>query len=76
MARTITVKVLPRSSKNEICEGSSHDLIKVRLTAAPVDDLANEKLIELLSREWRIPKTKIQILRGFRSRTKTILISN
>lgn len=66
----ITVKVIPRSSKNSIAweEGS----LKVRLTVPPVDGLANEALISLLAERLSLPKRSIAIVRGATSRKKTV----
>jgi uncharacterized protein (TIGR00251 family) len=75
MGKKITIKVLPRSSKNEIVAGGAEDgLIKVKLTASPVDGEANEALIKFLSNFWNIPKSKIQIVKGKTSRNKIIEI--
>lgn len=48
--------------------------LKVKLTAPPVDGEANKKLIELLSKEWRIPKSNIKIIKGQTSRNKIVEI--
>ena len=68
----ITVKVIPRSSKNRI-EWEQGNL-KVRLTAPPVDGLANEALIALLAERLALPKRAITIVRGATSRQKTVEI--
>lgn len=66
-----TVKVKPLSKKNEvICNGDGTVLIYV--TAPPSNGKANEKVVELLSEYFRKPKRSISILRGLKSRTKTI----
>ncbi len=68
----IAVKVIPRSSKNSI-EWEQGNL-KVRLTAPPVDGLANEALIALLAERLALPKRAITIVRGATSRQKTVEI--
>ncbi|MBD3311814.1 MAG: hypothetical protein GF349_05005 [Candidatus Magasanikbacteria bacterium] len=74
MPKTYKIKVLPRSSKNEIVGKMEDGSIKVKLTAAPVGGEANKKLIALLSKEWKIPKSKIKIVKGLRSKNKLIEI--
>ena len=69
----IRVRVLPRSSKNEVC-GLENDVLKVKLTAPPVEGKANRALIALLSDKLRIPKSCIHITSGKSARTKTIQI--
>jgi len=69
----ISVRVIPRSSKNvlEWDEGS----IRARLTAAPVDGAANAALIELLSKRLDLPRRTIEIVRGATGRQKIIEIA-
>ena len=66
------VRVLPRSSKNLIA-GVSEGMLKIKLTAPPVEGAGNEMLIKFLSEKLNIPKSKISIVRGQSSRSKTIL---
>lgn len=70
---SIQVKVLTRSSKDQIM-GKEGDVLKVKLTAPPVDGKANEALIELLARRLGVSKTRIEIISGRRSRLKSLLI--
>ncbi len=72
--KIIKVRVLPRSSKNEIVGILADGTIKVKLTAAPVDGKANEALIELLSDYYAVPKNKIIIRGGLRSKNKIVEI--
>lgn len=67
----VTFKIVPNSSKNEIIK--TDDMIKIKITAQPVDGKANKALIEFLSKQFKIPKTSIEILRGETSKEKTIL---
>ena len=47
----------------------------MKLAAAPVEGAANAALIDLLSRQLRLPKRSLRIAAGERSRTKTVEIS-
>lgn len=67
----ISVRVQPRSSRNEIV-GVLGESLKVRVTAPPVDGAANEALIDLLKSTFRIPSTAITIVSGSSSRTKIV----
>ena len=69
----INVKVSPRASKNEIIN-ITDDSLKVKLTAAPVDGAANEKLISLLAEKYDVAKNRIKIIRGVKSKNKIIEI--
>ena len=66
-------KVIPKSSRNEI---STLDggIIKIRITAPPVDGMANRAVIELISKELKIPKKDIVILSGDKSKNKKIRV--
>lgn len=67
----VSVKVLPRSSINQIV-GFEGDILKVKVKSAPVDGLANRDLILLLSKSVKVAKEKIEIISGHRSRLKKI----
>jgi uncharacterized protein len=69
-----SVRLQPRASKNEIA-GIQGSALKVRVTAPPVDGLANEALIELLSRALHTSRRNVCIVSGHSSRTKLIEIS-
>jgi len=69
----IQVKVLTRSSKDQII-GKEGNVLKVKLTAPPVDGKANKALIDLLARRLGVSKTRIEIISGRRSRLKSLLI--
>src|SRR5205823_1330716 len=60
------VYVQPRASRSEIV-GTHGDALKVRLQAAPVDDAANEALIELLADALGLSRRAVRIAAGLRS---------
>lgn len=70
----ITVRVIPRSSKNEISQEG--DTFKVRLTAPPVDGAANEALLKLLAERLGLPKRALRIVQGTAGRQKIIQIDD
>lgn len=63
--------IQPKSSKNEAV-GLHNGLLKIKITAPPVDGKANEGLIEFLSDYFDIPKRDIVLVRGDTGRTKTV----
>ncbi len=69
----IHIKVLPRSSSNQIM-GREEGVLKVKLTAPPVDGKANKALKEFLAKRLGLPKSDVEIVSGERSRLKSILI--
>ena len=71
---TIKIYLQPKASRNEIV-GPYRDGMKVKVTAPPVEGKANEELLRFLAKEWRISLSHIEIIRGHRSREKTLRIS-
>ncbi len=76
MPRRIVIRVLPRSSKDCIVGIQSDGSLKIKLAAPPVEGEANQRLIKFLRRAWRLPKSKIRIASGERSRRKIIEIED
>jgi len=68
----ISVRVTPKSSKNEIVKEG--DLYKVKVTVPPEGGKANEIVIELLAKEFHVPKSFINVISGSTSRNKIIEI--
>lgn len=50
--------------------------LKIRVTAPPEDGKANESVINLLSKELKVPKSSFKIIKGVLSREKVVLIKN
>lgn len=71
---TFMVRVQPRASRNAI-EGEREGALKIRLTAPPVDDRANESLRRLLADRLKVPLAAVRILTGERNRMKRVAVS-
>ena len=67
----VQFKISPNSSKNEIIK--TEEGIKIKITAQPIDGKANKALVEYLSKEFKIPKTSIEIVKGTTNKEKTVL---
>jgi uncharacterized protein (TIGR00251 family) len=70
---TISVRVQPRSARNEIA-GERAGALVVRLTAPPVEGRANDALCRLLAKRLGIGKTRVTIVRGAGSRDKVVRV--
>ncbi|MFH0977548.1 MAG: DUF167 domain-containing protein [Spirochaetota bacterium] len=68
----IDIAVIPKSSRSEII--IKDDIIKVFLNSPPEDGKANKELIKIFSKQMRIAKSDIQIIRGEKSKKKQITI--
>lgn len=72
-AAVITLRVVPRASRNEaVIEADG--ALKIRLQAPPVEGKANQALVDFLSDRLDIPRRRITILAGQTGRTKRIRI--
>ena len=68
----IRCRIQPSASKNKIV-GIYNDAIKITLTAPPVDGKANKMLTQFMAKQLKLPKSKVSVIKGESSRSKTIL---
>lgn len=66
------IRVSPRASRNRVEQSGNN--FKVYLTKPAADGLANNQLIELLSKHFKIKKYQIKIKSGLKSRNKLLEI--
>ncbi|HYP14607.1 MAG TPA: DUF167 domain-containing protein [Bryobacteraceae bacterium] len=71
---TISLKVIPKSSRNEITDVLEDGSLKLKVTAAPEEGKANAAVCEFLARQFDVPKQNVRIVRGETSRTKRVLL--
>jgi hypothetical protein len=67
----IRVRLHPQASKDSVGEVVDGHL-RIRLTAPPVEDRANEALRAFLAKRLRIAKGAVRLIRGGHSRNKTL----
>lgn len=65
------VKLVPRASANEIGQLTGDEL-RIRVTAPPVDEAANEALVRLLADELDCGRSRVELVRGQKSRHKVV----
>ena len=70
---SLSVKVQPRASKNEIGEPAGDEL-KIKVTAPPVDSAANEAVLRLVAETLDCPRGAVQLVRGNTSRHKQLFV--
>ena len=66
------VSVKPQSKTSEIKQ--ENDLLKASVKAVPIDGKANEELLYLLSRHFKVRKSDIKIQSGRNAKKKLIKI--
>lgn len=69
----LMLKVTPRAARPGI-GAVVEDRLTIRLQAAPVDGKANQELVALLAKRFRIPKGAVEILSGGNSRLKRVML--
>lgn len=69
----LELHVQPGASRTEFA-GRYGERIKVRLAARAVDGKANEALIEFLAEHYRVPRSRVRIASGLKSRQKRVII--
>jgi uncharacterized protein (TIGR00251 family) len=74
----VFVRATPNASQNslgEVTEGPGQRLmIRVSVTAPPENGKANQAIIVLLAKTWRVPKQDITLISGETSRHKAFHI--
>jgi len=70
---TFKIKVVA-NSKNDSLE-FEQEFIKVKIKQRAIEGKANKAIIEFLSQILKVPKSRIEILNGFKCAIKTIKIS-
>ena len=69
----IRVQVQTRASRDEVV-GLHGDVLKVRITAAPVAGAANKHLLKFLAKELKIPQGQLSIKSGDTSKKKSVAV--
>jgi len=73
-AVVFAVRVTPRASRDAI-EGEHQGALRIRLTAPPVEDRANEALRRLLAESLNVPVSAVRIVAGEKSRAKRVSVT-
>lgn len=74
------LKVIPQAKANKVelptLDEKGNITIKLRVTAPAQDGKANEAVIKLLAEHYQITKSYIEIVSGWTSRQKVVIIHN
>ncbi len=74
----ISIRLRPGASANRIdgieamADGGRR--LCVRVTAVPEKGKANEAMIKLLAKAWRVPRGRLSVVTGAKERNKTLLL--
>lgn len=68
------IQVVPRSARSEVV-GEHNDSLRVRVAAPPVEGAANDEIIRLLAKAFKVPRRAVTILTGHNARFKQVSIA-
>ena len=66
----INIKVMPHSMREEVAKQGDDYVVRVK--AMPQDGKANEAVIELLAKHFKVAKSNVKIVTGLTSRNKIV----
>ena len=66
----INVKVMPHSIREEVLKQGDDYVVRVK--AMPQDGKANEAVIELIAKYFKVPKSVVKIVSGMTGRNKIV----
>ncbi|HEX4927387.1 MAG TPA: DUF167 domain-containing protein [Burkholderiales bacterium] len=71
----LDVHVQPGAKRSEFA-GQHGARIKIRLAAPAVDNRANEALVAFLAEHYGVPRRRVRIASGLKSRDKRVVIED
>ncbi len=71
---SLRVQLQPKASREGII-GEADGILRLRVTAPPVDERANDGCLKLLARALDLPVSRLRIAAGHHARLKTIQIT-
>jgi len=69
----LTIRLQPRASRNAI-KDERDGVLRVSVAAAPVDGKANRALCKLIAKRAGVPRGRVSVIRGERSREKVVRV--
>jgi uncharacterized protein len=75
----VAVRLTPRARADRL-EGTAQladgaAVLKVSVTAPPSEDRANDALLQLLAKEWDLPRRDLAIVGGRKNRNKIVRVA-
>ncbi len=71
----LSVKVVPKSSRNEIVEQQADGTLRIKVAAAPEKGKANAELCDFLAKEFGVGRSRVEVVAGHTSPRKQVIIS-
>ena len=71
----LSIKVVPKSSRNEIVEVQADGTWRVKVAAVAEKGKANVELCDFLAHEFGVARSRVEIVAGHTSQRKQVVIS-
>ncbi|WP_207455658.1 DUF167 domain-containing protein [Azospirillum sp. SYSU D00513] len=75
----VALRVTPRASRNAVAglaeTAAGGWALKVSVTAVPEDGKANEAVVKLLAKHWKLPRSSIALVAGATDRNKILQVA-
>ncbi|ANC92498.1 hypothetical protein A6A40_11640 [Azospirillum humicireducens] len=75
----VALRVTPKASRNAVTgtaeTAGGGRVLKLSVTAVPENGKANEAVIKLLSKAWKLPKTSLTVVAGATDRNKILHVA-
>ena len=71
----LQVRLQPKSAQNRVV-GVLGDAVRINVTAPPVDGKANASLSKYLASQFRVPVSRIALVKGKNSRNKKLIVTD
>jgi len=71
----ISVKVVPKSARNEIVEVQADGTWRIKVAAVPEKGKANAELCDFLAKEFGVARSRVEVVAGHTSQRKQVVIS-
>ena len=69
------MKVVPKSSRNEMVEVQADGTWRIKVAAAPEKGKANAELCDFLAKEFGVARSQVEVVTGHASHRKQVVIS-
>ena len=69
----VRIHAQPRARRSEIA-GTYNGALKIKVSAPPVDDAANNAIVDFFAVLLGVPKSRVRIAAGLKSRNKTLFV--
>lgn len=75
----LSLRVTPKASRNAIAgladTASGGRVLKVSVTAVPENGKANDAVVKLLAKAWKLPRTSLTVVAGATDRNKIVHVA-